>query len=519
MFLIRPKPLLSESLSSWRQRAGVANGFRRYPRPDGLYSWAEPDCFPALKEAQWLQDEYRLQPEDVRAMCLEAVGNNISFDFGRTKKLRWVIPCANRKVWNLGGSCCPLCLEEDEIPYFRLSWRFAFITHCPKHGCPLIEQCSTCSTLLWPTNVRNISTNRQFDFRNCHSCGSALEACGDMHEPLMSTSRVLWDCATTQLVPAHLKQAKNSCEVFSALWAISQLLLRKNASGIWKFFPDDFSKFDRGKFNFGEGINTIELLPNEARRSVIDAAYWMISEWPNHFVLISQKAHLSRYLFSPIWLSQPQWMTNVIEENLSIRTIGITSLQVHAAIDSIKDAGKPVSKMAVRRVLGVSESLAINEILSQRRTGSLGELKRLCGMFEHRLMTVSDSRDQKASLIRDYLIFLVSALLNQKIEKVCLLTKDSVATLLSTESLHGVSCTPLYKLISHRANQLNDIYLEQYRLLNPDFLICDGRMFLARNGDVLAGHTVRDRITKMMKSGFPPDLWKSADVFLGVIGK
>lgn len=516
MFLIRPRPLPLESLSSWRQRAGVANRFRRYPRPDGVSSWGEPDRLPSLEETIWIQEEYRLSADEVQAMSLESVGKNISIEFGTTSKLRWVTPCVNRKTWNLGGSCCPLCLQEDQNPHYKLSWRFAFVTHCPHHGCLLLERCPNCSALFWPTNLRNISTERAFDFRTCNCCGTAIDANKDDKALLSPASRILWECATSKIVPADLAQAQQSHEVFSALWVVSQLLLRKCAAALWSCFPDDSLVFENCRLGFASGMNSVELLPINAKESVIKTAYWILTDWPSRFIYVCKKADLSRHVFSPTWQYQPEWMSNVIETNLCKRKLGITKAQVQAAIDSLDAAGKPISKSLVCRTLGVTESVAIDEVLFQRRVGSVSELKQLCGTFENRLITISNARDQKATLIRDYLIFLMSVIFSMKIEQVCLMNRASINRLLFEGDVLGADDSSLHKLLMNRARQLTGLYIERYRFTEVD-AIGESCMFLARDGNALAGHTVRERITKMMKIGFPSNLWKSADVFLGVV--
>ncbi|MHA1679930.1 MAG: TniQ family protein [Promethearchaeota archaeon] len=38
---------------------------------------------------------------------------------------------------------CPLCLKEDEFPYYRRSWRLKFVTCCPVHRILLHDRCPT----------------------------------------------------------------------------------------------------------------------------------------------------------------------------------------------------------------------------------------------------------------------------------------------------------------------------------------------------------------------------------------
>jgi hypothetical protein len=514
MFLIRPTPLPGESLSSWRQRAGAANGFRLFPRPDGFRSWGEPDRLPVPEEVRWLKDEYLLSEEKIEAISLEAVGSNIASEFGKTAKLRWVIPSANRKPGSPGGSCCPLCLAEDDVPYFRLAWRFAFLTHCPSHGCLLIDRCPSCSNLLWPVNIRHIVGNRPHDFSICESCGERLDVHVCETPLLQSSSRALWECASKANIPLELQQAANPREVFSGLWSICQLLLRKNARRIWIHLPFENTKL----YAQLESVpDAIELLPMEFRQDVLAAAYWLLAEWPNRFIDIAKAANLSRQHFAPSWRHHPHWLNEITEKSLSLRKFGVTVEQVQGTIDSLKVSGNVISKSAVRRALGVSEARAIDAALSQRRTGKASELMTLCRKFEKKLVTITSSRDQKATLVRDYLILLLSILAGRKVEEICQMPNSAIRALLSAKTSDNHADSTSYLLISGRAKQLNEMYEVCYRPKMVGINRSECHWFVGRNGDNLAGHTVRERVAKMMRVGFPSDLWNSTDVFLKLL--
>lgn len=59
---------------------------------------------------------------------------------------KWVLPTVDRERRSprFGQQACPRCLAEDEIPYFRKSWRLAFHCICTVHRCTLIDRCSSC---------------------------------------------------------------------------------------------------------------------------------------------------------------------------------------------------------------------------------------------------------------------------------------------------------------------------------------------------------------------------------------
>lgn len=43
---------------------------------------------------------------------------------------------------------CPYCLEQDEQPYWRSTWRLKYWTVCPSHYCPILNTCMACERAL-----------------------------------------------------------------------------------------------------------------------------------------------------------------------------------------------------------------------------------------------------------------------------------------------------------------------------------------------------------------------------------
>ena len=73
---------------------------------------------------------------------------------------------------------CPLCLKEDEIPYFRMEWRFKLCVSCPIHKCLLEDSCDSCQNPIFlPINLfSKVSDSRPLEsLANCPSCGSQLQ--------------------------------------------------------------------------------------------------------------------------------------------------------------------------------------------------------------------------------------------------------------------------------------------------------------------------------------------------------
>lgn len=77
------------------------------------------------------------------AKWLESVTNRCDLD---SLTLRGIsdIPGLSVKTRNT-YAWCPECLKEDSEPHDRLLWSLADVTHCPKHGSPLTQNCAHCA--------------------------------------------------------------------------------------------------------------------------------------------------------------------------------------------------------------------------------------------------------------------------------------------------------------------------------------------------------------------------------------
>lgn len=516
MFLARPSPLPSESLSSWRQRAGLANGFLHFPRLDGRRGRFDPDRTPIDDELQWLEDECCVPRAVIVASTLESIGSAIVADFSDHSRPRWVLPVSNHRAVQYGPSCCPQCLDEDERPYFRLAWRFAFVTECPVHGSPLIDCCPNCGKGLWPSNLKAFTPQVWKGFRNCYWCGGRILSDVSGPHPANHHSAKLWRCAFEGVVPHEMPQARDPSELFSGLRALGQLLLRVRSAKIWSVLPM-FGVAPHFETSSGIKVDELELLPVGERTRVLNAAYWMLQDWPHRFLSVASKAYILRTSFSGIQTTYPPWLGNEIARSLTKRRRDVTPESVRTVMATIVAAGKPVSKLAVKRALGVTEARAVDMLVpTQRRFATRAELLTLLGKFERLLKTTPDARDQRATLLRDYLIILVSVLSGLTIERVCALREHEM--LKTLEHAPSVACTDvaLRQLILRRGSEIHELYASVARPRLLGDAEDEGYWFLSRYADDLAGHTVRERITKLMGSGFEEGLWKSADVFLSI---
>lgn len=493
----------------------MSNGFRCFPRSNPNLRFVDPDRRPEQEELEWISHAFLQRTENILGLSLDCRQIFSAQESKKRHRLRWITPLGQHASQTQSGPlCCPVCLSEDITPYFRISWRFAFQSHCPLHGTPMIDRCHTCGGMLWPASARQASPNEWYGLHQCRKCGADLRIAPYESGSASDVSYKLMRCESHCEIPAEICQASSPSELFAALWVMCQLLLRRQSFHLWGYIPSEIKK-TAFAIDATNKPYSIELLPFQPRAQVIRAAYWLLCEWPSRFFGIVQKAKITRVHLSQTESIHPPWLEDVIEHSLTHkRRNAISTEQVQATISALKASEGNVTKAAVRRAFRVSENREINASLSQRRHATTRELLLFCGKFEKRLKTTPASRDQHNTLLRDYLIFLLSVIGKIPVEDVCLITLEKFDVELRLPSGLAPYKNEVGRLLANRAKELGNIYATQIR---PVWLTSSSNFnvwFVSRFGEPMEGHSVRDRIAKMMRSGFPDNLWRSADIFM-----
>jgi len=459
---------------------------------------------------EWLSETSRLPQNTIQALCLDNVGQRISARLTMAKRRRWVVPCNVKGPSDGRSTCCPLCLAEDATPYFRLAWRFAFMTHCPRHGCVLTEACSTCGSPVWPASQHILLSRQPVELSRCQCCGGILGGNKSIDREMQGIADALWLCATTDAVPSSMPQVANAQELFDALWTTAQLLLRSGAQRIWKFLPECLA----ASAPTVTGAHYVELLPAQQRAKIIRGAYWLLASWPNNFYEAARAAQISRLHFSSNWAIQPTWLSSFISEKLSAKRLRISESQVVTVIKHFEENGLAVTKSSLRRALNVSEAKAIHKLVKHRHRATQEEFTTLCTAIERRIEVTPRSRDQRATLCRDYLIFLLSVLSDTCVETICKMSHEEVEALIQRLRDRSVasSTPPEFFIVLAYARTLahQEEPLIRSRSANAR------RRFTGRFGDELSGCTVRDRFAKLIPQELDRNLWNSVDAFLGI---
>jgi len=179
-----PHPLPGECLSSWIVRTAHHNGLK--VQSFGHFSFNK-------RYELWNRDIDRLAPESLLEQMSvktgvtlkEAKKTTLSLFEGRlfestslSGQLRWITPLKlyHRIYAGFGMQYCPLCLAESTDAYYRIAWRVAFYTFCPKHLILMEDRCRHCGVAVAFHRIE-LGKYHQLDAPDlavCWKCGLSL---------------------------------------------------------------------------------------------------------------------------------------------------------------------------------------------------------------------------------------------------------------------------------------------------------------------------------------------------------
>ncbi len=367
-FLFRPRPMQDESLSSWRQRAGIENGFSIYPRHRRETLRTDPDRVEP-HTADWLAATHALSVDKISALTL----SSDKLRSAESAPMQWLVPLRYTKTAvSFGPVACSGCLEGDPYPYFRLYWRYAFITSCPIHDLKMLDRCKRCCGLLWPhTAVKpDLYRGRQTRIHECARCGDDLRASGRCKADGSLARRLLRSVGTGRMDLSSV--SIQMPDFMDGLAFVTQLFIwRPSATRLWPTFSrhSAASKVTNDTRTVG-----VERLDVETRHEVLERSASLLLGWPESFFAAMAKSRLSWQHISGIGRDPPLWMAGLVREHMSRQRRGITLGDVSTVVSRLEDAGLRPSKASVARTLGCHEAKAIQAVLGKRQTATRAEL-------------------------------------------------------------------------------------------------------------------------------------------------
>lgn len=280
-----PHPYKDELFSCWLVRLIHANGLK-----------IQTFCDKELNKnwQLWNRDIDRLAPdwlieqlskksgstkEEIHGTTLLHYHRVLFENVRRCGELKWVMPLGiyHRTRTNFGLQFCPLCLKEDQSPYFRKTWRLALFTHCMKHQCMLHEKCPACGSAIIfqrtelgkPNIIDEIELDKCWRCNFCYSSAEINTAEDFTDNKLNAALKMLDRSESVDFFNILHHFCKMICSVS---------LARKLEDFICKEGNIQKSKLSSGRISF-------ERRSLEERHYILKLCNWLIDDWRENIPL------------------------------------------------------------------------------------------------------------------------------------------------------------------------------------------------------------------------------------------
>lgn len=427
-FLLRPKPLGTdddvrrESAASWIFRLALENGFT-----------ASAGLFKSLRRCGGDMSRVDAGESGHQLLCRLQESTGIKHD-----EIRSLHQCRHLNVmgvdnhetgypWLLRGLpgqrdqvgarhvICPSCVGADDTPYWRQIWRLSTLTRCPVHQCRLIDRCAECQHPCVLTSARQQPLDR------CERCGQRYACFKGRRYKLDAAMWLQSTPLTLDLSDLAHSLKLSSCQ---AWWAGVRVLIslicrariakRVLASGE---VPSTYLPVLRG--SIGAAAARFNACAIEYRHDVMRFITWLIHDWPNRFIAVMKSSGVVAADFSTLECSVPFWIADVVASQLASPRYSVSDQEVRSAA-AVRAKQGAVSKISVKRLLGVTEGIALDMLIPPKaRELSDVQVTRVVQALDQEISRAPAARDEKAALLRDACCIAMAIHLQVSFTRVC----------------------------------------------------------------------------------------------------
>ena len=184
MLPMHPQPKQDEILSSWLVRLAFANGFPLHTFYSSLLSYKAPiwsrdiDRHPSMELLKVLESHTHKSIIALQALTFSSYEGVLFEQLPMNGDAPWLLPAGvfHRTRLRAGMQFCPLCIQNDPVPYYRRCWRLALYPICGHHNCLMHQSCPFChSPVIFHRHGIGRSKETPDDaLRLCHHCGFYL---------------------------------------------------------------------------------------------------------------------------------------------------------------------------------------------------------------------------------------------------------------------------------------------------------------------------------------------------------
>jgi hypothetical protein len=312
--------------------------------------------------------------ERVRATTLAAYEGVLYEKHNHFGPTPWIMPVGvyHRTRLRFGLQYCSKCLAEDGKPYYRRKWRLAFLVICEKHQIPLQDRCPRCNAAI-NFHRNELGTPRKFTataLTDCYSCGLDLRTAqlNSSSFPTVTQEEIdftykLLQGMTDGFIRVGGMETTYSHLYFTGLRQLMMVVATRNRR------IDSLRKTVSNQYDVEIYQPPIEGRTPDiqeqgalARRQLLNIARCLLTEWPHRFVSLAKEHQLwssswLRHMESCPWersQTAPFWFWRAVHDQLYRARYCPSDEEIQNAIRHLMRDGRPVSKSALSRLLGVA---------------------------------------------------------------------------------------------------------------------------------------------------------------------
>ncbi|RXJ97795.1 hypothetical protein CRU98_12360 [Arcobacter sp. CECT 8986] len=362
-FLIVPRPLKDELLSSWLMRMSIEYK-RNLSEFISLFIWHEGNAISRTdidflyneKLFNHLTQKSHLLKKEIFSLSLHSEeGHLFLCDENSLYPPLQIRKLKDKRTHN-GLMYCPKCLAEDKISYFRKKWRYNFYNACPKHKVFLTDKCWGCYNKI---SLSKIKHEKELCF--CYNCERDLRETVSL--PIESNyeyglKAIEWfERGLTRGYFVINKKKVKSVFVFESITYLRFLLDRKEKLNFKKFplieeYKNICKKLDR--------YNSKKTLFIKKEFILTSMVYYIFQNYPKILVDFSKDNHLTHRDFIHGFKDISFWYKSMIDELIPMKNkIGreISESEVLGATKYLKNQGKVVNQISVAEIVGCPFSI------------------------------------------------------------------------------------------------------------------------------------------------------------------
>lgn len=270
---------------------------------------------------------------------------------------KWLLPLGiyHRTRKGFGLMYCPLCLKEDDEPYFRKHWRLAFHLICDRHGTLMCDRCPSCgaAVVFFRRELGRRSEIDGGEITLCHACGFDLrfapafdppapdgQVLGMLRSLIMFRELGWWFAGSRLITYSHL--------YLDVLHHLAALIGSRKGRKL----REEVERQTRCRLpeRFLGNIK-LEMRPFWERYWMLLLAFWILQDWPFRFQRVSLAAGMSS---GGLLLGEhlPSWFESQVREDFFRASYVPNAQELACVIAYLERQDVPVSMAAIGRVLG-----------------------------------------------------------------------------------------------------------------------------------------------------------------------